>query len=75
LAATRRKRMKALDPDRETPIRPATIHPVPIVTIEKLATTIYWIGRTAIRARTEPCDRAMARLALIEQAAEAALED
>jgi hypothetical protein len=67
--------MKALRPGRETPIRPETIHPVPIVTIEKLATELYWIGRAAIRGQTESCEKAKATLALIEQGAESALEE
>jgi len=58
---------------RTPPILPATIHDVPRRTVEKLATALYWIGRTAIRGQTESCEKARARLALIEQAAEEAL--
>ena len=41
--------MKQREPGRREPIRPETIDWVPIVTIEKLATALAWIGRSAIR--------------------------
>ena len=66
---------RQLRPDRETPIRPAKIHTAPIVTIEKLATALYWIGRAAIRGQTLPPDQMKATLYLTEQAAEDALSN
>ena len=65
----------ALRLGRAEPIAPAYVHPIPIVTIQKLATALYWIGRTAIRGQTDTCDKAKARLALIEQAAREVLEE
>jgi hypothetical protein len=34
--------------NREMPILPEYIHPVPLVTVEKLADALYWIGCSAI---------------------------
>jgi hypothetical protein len=68
-------RLKQLEKNRSPPYRPAvTAHEIPVVTIEKLADAIYWIGRTAVQgqAETEPA-KLRANLALIEQQAEAAL--
>jgi hypothetical protein len=63
------------DREREGPILPPSIDAdFPRQTIERLATALYWIGRTAIRGQGEAPDVARARLALIEQAAQAALE-
>jgi hypothetical protein len=55
-------------------IEPGTIHPIPLVTIRKLATALYWIGIPAQRGKTETCAKAKSRLALIEAAVEEALE-
>ena len=66
--------MTQLRKGRQMPIRPATIHGAPIVTIEKLATAIYSMGRAAVRERAASPERLRATLGLIAQMAEAALE-
>jgi hypothetical protein len=59
----------------ENPILPETIHPVPMVTIQKLADALYWIGRTAIRGKSETDpEKIKATFAMIEDQAAAGLE-
>jgi hypothetical protein len=72
---TERKMTDVLRRNLEMPILPEYIHPVPLVTVEKLADALYWIGRSAIRGQTEGPERMKATLALIVQAVRGALED
>lgn len=69
--------MKQLRPNRTMPILPAYIHNAPYVTIERLATALYRIGRLALCMQPLPLtqEESTATLAIISQIAEAALED
>ena len=67
--------MKQLTPGRQMPILPAYIHSAPRVTIERLATALYRIGRFALSGAAGASEREASTLALISQIAEAALED
>ena len=67
--------MTQLTPNRTMPILPVYIHAAPRVTIERLATALYRIGRLAINEQPGAPEHEASTFALIAQIAEGALED